>query len=60
MERSLKVFGLIPEPRASKDPSGARKRLIKAGVDFSLEDAPEHSRDDCETYCVVTLVFEAT
>ena len=44
-----------------KDSVAARKRLIEAGIDFKIaEDAPEYTSDDCETYCVVTLVFEAT
>ena len=43
-----------------KDPVAARKRLIEAGVDFkATDDAPE-IKNDCETYCVATLVFEAT
>lgn len=49
-----------PVPGIHKDPVAARKRLVEAGVDFkTTEDAPEYTSDDCETYCVATLVFEA-
>lgn len=51
---------LKPIPGFRKDPVAARKRLIEAGVDFiTTEDASDYTSDDCETYCVATLVFEA-
>lgn len=54
-------YGFKSIPGFHKDPVAARKRLIGAGVDFKIaEDALENTSDDCETYCVVTLVFEAT
>ena len=51
----------LQTPRPPKDPNGTRKRLIEAGVEFKTSgDATEHTSDDCETYLVATLVFEAT
>ena len=44
------------------DPTKAKERLVKDGVDFTIPDGePEivGSAQDCLTYYTVTLVFEA-
>ena len=54
-------YDFEPIPGFHKDPVAARMRLVEAGVDLKTTmDAPEYPSDDCKTYCVVTLVFEAT
>ena len=45
---------------APSDPKEARERLVKAGVDFRVWDGePEILEDDCLTYYVVSLLYEA-
>ena len=42
------------------DPKEAKERLVKDGVDFTVWDGePEISGDDCLTYYVVSLTYEA-
>ena len=42
------------------DPKEAKERLKKDGVDFTVWDGePEISEDDCLTYYVVSLTYEA-
>lgn len=42
------------------DPKEAKERLVKDGVDFSVWDGePEILEDDCLTYYVVSLTYEA-
>lgn len=42
------------------DPKEAKERLVKAGVDFRVWDGePEIQVDDCLTYYVVSLTYEA-
>lgn len=46
--------------RAPSDPKEAKERLVKDGVDFTIWDGePEISGDDCLTYYVVALTYEA-
>jgi len=44
----------------SSDPTEARENLEKDGVDFTVPDGePEINGEDCLTYYVVTLTYEA-
>lgn len=44
----------------SSDPKEAKERLVKDGVDFTIWDGePEITEDDCLTYYVVSLTYEA-
>ncbi len=45
----------------ANDPVQAKKRLVEAGVDFTIPDGEAEivgSAEECLTYYVVTLFFE--
>lgn len=55
--RGVKLLRGVHVP---SDPKEARERLVKDGVDFRVWDGePEVSEDDCLTYYVVLLIYEA-